>query len=406
MANILVTPSANIKQEPCVAVNYLSPNIMVATATDFLTGPPATGVYRSLDGGMTWNSTILPFPAGFTGATSCVISYSFPTTFIVAAYVFQPGLNGTAIVYRSTDNGATFSPPIIVAPGYGTFTNNAEVNLNTDKSQASPFLGFVYLTYTHQVNIDIVGGSVTFFQRSVDGGLTWQTPVLISPEADYVTRSDVTAGFTGIVYVAYITLSPTVTFKVRRSTNGGVSFDAAVSVSNVVLVPTVLPVPGYAFLVLTSANIASDTSSTPTNGNVYAVWQDNRLGYADVFLSRSLNDGLTWSAPIKVTNAPAGSQNFFPSIDVSPKTGEIKIIYYSNQLNGFLLDVFLSQSTDGGFTFINTRITTTSFDPNAGSTGPAQSIGNYIDISIAPPSQYVAVWTDTRTGSQKIFAGI
>ncbi|MFC5653482.1 exo-alpha-sialidase [Paenibacillus solisilvae] len=405
MVNVLVTPSANIKQEPSVAVNYLSPNIMVATATDFLNGPPATGVYRSLDGGMTWNSTILPFPAGFTGATSNVVAYAFPTTFIVAAYVFSPALNGSAVIYRSTDNGATYSAPTIAAPGYGTFTNNAEVNLTIDKAQASSFLGFVYLTYTHQVNIDIVGGSVIFFQRSVNAGVTWQTPVLISNEADYVSRSQTAVGFTGIVYVAYITLSPTVTFKVRRSLNGGVSFEPTVSVSQVDLVPTTLPVPGYAFLVLTSANIATDTSSMPTNGNVYAVWQDNRLGYADIFLSRSVNDGLTWSTPIRVTNAPAGSQNFFPSIDVSPKTGEINIIYYSNQLNGFLLDVFLSQSTDGGLNFINTRITTTSFDPNAGSAIPTASIGNYITVSVIPPSQRVAVWTDTRTGQQKIFAG-
>lgn len=191
----------------------------------------------------------------------------------------------------------------------------------------------------------------------------------------------------------------------RRSLDGGATFETPVNVADVVPVPQVLPVPGYAFRVLTFPAISTDRSVGPNNGAVYAVWQDNRLGYADIFLSKSSDEGLSWSEPVSVTNAIPGSQNFFPAIDVDPLTGEITIIYYSNQLSGYYLDVFVARSNDGANTFTNTRITTTSFDPNAGSSTPTPLIGDYIDVAAVPPGGFIGVWVDTRTGTQTIFAG-
>ncbi|MED4051956.1 exo-alpha-sialidase, partial [Priestia megaterium] len=63
----------------------LQTNIMVAVATDDTTGSPRTGLYRSLNGGATWTTTLLPLPTGFTGAEAAAVAYKFPTTFIVTA---------------------------------------------------------------------------------------------------------------------------------------------------------------------------------------------------------------------------------------------------------------------------------------------------------------------------------
>ncbi|KAF6580605.1 exo-alpha-sialidase, partial [Paenibacillus sp. EKM208P] len=49
--NFQVTPSGLPKFEPSVAVNLLNPNIVVAVAVDFSSGPPLIGLYRSLDAG-------------------------------------------------------------------------------------------------------------------------------------------------------------------------------------------------------------------------------------------------------------------------------------------------------------------------------------------------------------------
>ncbi|MDF2922729.1 MAG: hypothetical protein K0R57_1643 [Paenibacillaceae bacterium] len=404
--NFQVTPSGTPKFEPAIAVNLLSPNIMVATSVFVQGTVPMTGAYVSFDGGATWSVNILPLPAGFAGAEAQYVAYGFPTNFFISAHAFTvDGLNGTTIVYRSFDNGITFEPPIIVAPGYGVYTNNDETLIDVDNAQASPFRGNLYLAYNHQINITVNPRSVFFFQRSLDNGATWEQPKLLSDPLSIIERPDIAVGLTGIIYGGWITTTPATQFLLRRSFDGGANFTDTVPVANVVLVPTVLPVPGYGFRVLTFPNLSADRTTLAFSGRLYAVWQDYRLGYSDIFISISNNQGTTWSTPKSVTGAPPGSQNFFPALDVDPLMGVVNIIYYTNRVNGFLLDVFTARSIDGGSVFFNQRVTTQSFNPNEGSPTPVTVIGDYIDIKTVTPSGYIGVWTDTRTGSQTIFAG-
>ncbi|WP_217558318.1 sialidase family protein [Paenibacillus sp. GbtcB18] len=406
MPNFQVNASGNPKQEPSLAVNLLDANIMIATATDFTLGPPLTGVYRSQDAGVNWTNSFLPLPPGFTGAEAAFAAYGFPNLFLIVAHVFPGNSSGTIAVYRSTDNGLSFSAPIIVNPGYGTFINDDWTKVFYDNSQSSPYLGSAYVTYNRQYNVDAGGFSVATFQRSLDGGITWEAPLILSNVMRNTERPDVGIGLQGDLYFAWIDTTTPAACYIRRSLDGGESFGPPILVSGVSVVPLVLPVPGYAFRVLTCSNIMADTALvSPGRGNIYAVWQDFRQGYADVFLSRSLDQGLTWSAPVPITASPAGAQNFFPAITVSPKTGTITVIYYTNRLNGFDLDVYAAQSRDGGSTFTNLRVTTTSFNPNGDDPIPTPLIGDYIDVDTVPPDNFYAVWTDTRTGSQTTWGG-
>ncbi|MFC3802225.1 sialidase family protein [Cohnella sp. GCM10012308] len=403
--NFQVTPAGFPKFEPSVAVNLLIPGIMVAVSVDTSSGSPMTGLYRSLDGGNSWSNATLPLPAGFTGAEAPTVAYGFPNTFVVAAHAFPGASDGTTIFYISTDNGVTFSPPKIVAPGFGTYINNDETNVTVDVGQSSPYLGNIYVTYNHQFNVANGGNSTAFLQRSIDNGATWNTTILLSSESNQVERPEVAVSLTGIVYAAWVTVNPSYNYIIRRSLDGGATFEAPVLVANVVPVPNPLPVPNYNFRVLTFASISTDRSIGPFTEDVYAVWQDNRQGYADIFMSKSTDQGQHWSVPVPITGAPAGSQNFFPSVDVDPLTGVVNIIYYSNQVDGFDLDVFVARSINGGATFTNTRITNTSFNPNGSSPTPVPLIGDYIDIISVPPGGYIGVWMDTSPGSQTIFAG-
>ncbi|MED4003658.1 sialidase family protein [Priestia aryabhattai] len=379
---------------------------MVAVSTDTTSGVPQIGLYRSLDGGANWSVTQLPLPTGFTGAEDAAVCYKFSTTFIVTAHAFIGTGSGTTFAYISTDNGQTFGSPFIVGPGYGTYINNDKTNITIDNSQVSPFLGNAYVVYNRQFNINNYSGSAAFLSRSSNGGNTFSSTILLSNEKDTVQRPDVTVGITGIVYAGWITTNQGSAFYIKRSFDGGLTFDAnPITVSNVVLVPQVLPVPGYGFTVLTFANLATDRSNGPNSGNIYAVWQDNRLGYSDVFLSKSVDRGATWSTPVSITGAPQGSQNFFPAIDVDPLLGVVNVVYYTNRLDNFNLDVFIARSIDGGNIFTNQRVTTTSFNPNGTSPTPAPLIGDYIDVESVAPGGYIATWADTRTGSLTIFAG-
>jgi hypothetical protein len=73
----------------------------------------------------------------------------------------------------------------------------------------------------------------------------------------------------------------------------------------------------------------------PSNGNLYAVWQDSRFSafaYDEVAFSMSSDGGFTWSAPIKVNqtpdniNFPLREQAFLPSVEVA--NGVVGVTYY------------------------------------------------------------------------------
>ncbi|MBB3110245.1 hypothetical protein FHS18_002312 [Paenibacillus phyllosphaerae] len=406
--NFPVTAPGLPEFEPAIAVNLLNPAIMIAVAVDTNNpgNTPQTGVYRSVDGGANWTTIhILPLPAPFTSAEAPFVAYAFPNTFYVTAHAFDTTSDGTCIVYKSTNNGTDFDPPVIVNRGYGSYINNDETLVTVDNGQSSPYFGNVYVSYNHQFNVQNNGNSTAFVNRSNNGGTTWDQPDLLSSESTRVERPDVTVNLVGQVYGAWITNAPTTNFIVRRSDDGGTTYNQQVIVSPVVLVPTVLPVPNYAFRVLTFANIATDNSVGPFTNRVYAVWQDFQLGYSDIFMSISNDRGQSWSVPVSITNATPGSQNFFPAIDVDPLLGVVNVIYYSNQLNGFDLDVFVARSINGGATFTNSRVTTTSFSPNGSSPTPVPIIGDYIDIISVPPGGYIGIWTDLRNGSLQIYCG-
>ncbi|MCK4410124.1 MAG: T9SS type A sorting domain-containing protein, partial [Candidatus Eisenbacteria sp.] len=74
--------------------------------------------------------------------------------------------------------------------------------------------------------------------------------------------------------------------------------------------------------------------------------------------------------------------------------------------SNFLMDLYLTQSFDGGLTFEpNVRVTTVSSDPTAGS-GRAGLIGEYTGLAASSSSCVHPVWTDTREGHQDVYTSI
>jgi hypothetical protein len=400
MVNVQISPNSNTQFEPTIAVNWLNPSVMVVVAVDFRAGPPNIGLYKSIDAGATWSTTLLPLPTGFAGIESPHIDYIFPNSFVVAAHAFDSnGLSGTIVTYTSNDNASSFGPPVIVNQGFGQFVNDDQVVVVSDKAGSSPFFGSIYTGYTHDYNTQFTPGNTIFFNRSQNGGNTYSGPILISSVSEFEEFPGIAITLNGILIVGWITQPPGVSqFIIRTSRDGGATFAVEIMITSVVVVPS--PLPGYQFRCLTFPAMSADISNVPTTqGNVYAVWQDFREGYSDIFLSISTNFGKDWGTPKPIANSPVGSQNFFPAITVSPTDGAVFVSYYTNRVNPPNLDVFLATSRDGGKTFTNTRITTTSF-----SVAGLIVIGDYIGNAIVPQTdRLVCVWTDTRTGTENIW---
>lgn len=411
MANIQVTPSGP-QQEPSIALNTLDQTTVIVTTNDLRSGNNMSTVYRSINSGASYTQMLMSPPVGFAASGDAFAAYGYPNVFLVAATALNvnPVRDSSIIVYRSTNNGASFSTPIIVNQGFGTAVYNDKPAIEIDTANGSPYLGQAYIAFTRYFNN--FQSSETLFQRSLDQGVTWSVPILLTNQVQGVTSfgSTIAIGPQGDIYVGWMQYGPgTPQFLMRRSVDGGITFGPIITISTVSLVPTPLPVPTFGFRVLTIAYLAVDISPFNGEGIVYAVWQDNRTGNAHIYMSRSTDRGLSWSTLRQVDDSPAVSQNFLPNLTVSRDNGGVRVMYYTNRLTTTLLDVYLAESNDAGSTFLpNRRITSVSFDPNADpSIGvPTPSIGDYNGLVVRASGTPIIVWMDTRTGSQNIFEDV
>lgn len=404
MANVLVTNYSS--NEPYVSVHVANPSKILVVNNTVIPAP--MGYNISSDGGRTFLSFSLVLPPPFNAAVDPTSDSYTPNIFLIGGLVgvFKCGVSqnvSSVCVWKSVDFGMNFVPKISASAGR-TFQYDKPV-LTIDKL-STRFKGTAYIA-VQAINLNGTNSRISF-QFSSNTGDTWSTPVDISPILS--EGAAVVTDRNGVVYVSWLTrvTVTTANFIVRRSLDGGRTFQNQVQVVSLNLIPNEkLPVPTWDFRVPTFSFLAADvTTGLSTSGRIYAVWQSFNNGVSQIFLSFSLDSGNTWQAPVRVDNSPANAQNFFPAITVAPDTGTVSIIFYSNRQDPARakLDVFLAQSINGGRTFINTRVTDVSFDPNNGALGGRRTfIGDYISVASLGGAINYSVWTDTRNGFSQIF---
>lgn len=424
--------------EPSAASDPTHPHRLVVgfedALNDFLAFDFAPGVARSTDGGRTWlapaGGANLPNPPGFTWGNRSLATYLAAGNLAVSwglgdvLYVSTLGFHdnsfppnndcsgGGLYIYRSKDSGKTWTLPARgpAVPNTQTIFRDKEY-IATDANPASRFAGHLYMAWDDDVYSGCPQNFPGNFLRrdisfsvSTDGGTTWARPIvlatgcLIAPVPAVAINGD-------IFVVWYDCNGLDVRQMVRKSTNGGVSFLPAVAAASS-LRPLPNPLVGSSFRV-PAAFPAIATS--PTNANaVYVTWSsDNGPNQADVFVSRSLDGGTTWSpTPVRVNDDPLGNprDQFFPWITAGVD-GAVLVMWGDDRLDlvnpgGKLYDIFMAQSVNNGRSFgPNVRVSTVSSDPDLDGFGGA-FIGDYFGLAAAG----VPVWGDTRNGNLDIFA--
>ena len=98
---------------------------------------------------------------------------------------------------------------------------------------------------------------------------------------------------------------------------------------------------------------------------------------------------------------PVGNLDASTSMDVDPKTGYIYIVFYDRRhFPDNRTDVYLAYSTDGGTSFVNTKINESTFTPSS-----MVFLGDYNDIS-AYDNQIRPIWTQMDKAGTSIWTAL
>jgi hypothetical protein len=367
----------------------LDPNIVVAAWRDFRLGYLEPDVVRrigysySVDGGLTWSeSQLLPDPnPDHISQSDPVVTCDMEGNFYISSTSRQPvnGYNREMLLYKSTDNGQTFSLHAIAVPGSGGAGEDKEwlfcdpVPDNTTYNQ----LMIVWRSFGPSYGIR--------FRKSDIGGENWSDTKIVS---DYFSGQGaiVTTGVNGEIVVVWKDEG----IKMDRSFDGGETFGEDEEIST------------YAWDNYGSFPfICTDYSDSETRGNIYLVWADNRYDDDDVWFQRSLDGGATWLPyPIRVNDVTTYDQ-FWPVVRCDTN-GRVFVIYYDDRDFPGIYEAWLAWSDDAGDTWTNALLSDQALYFNM----PNSNVrfGDYIGLD-AYTDKIVPVWTDDRTGdyNQEIY---
>ena len=164
---------------------------------------------------------------------------------------------------------------------------------------------------------------------------------------------------------------------------------------------------------------AAGTMAIGPNDELYVVWADNRNGdefpyptfvsnvdgscpeglntSTDVFVSKSVDGGVTWSPPMKITQDPPNFDNWFPWVAVG-ENGWVWVVYYDRRVSGdnTLTDAWVAVSKNGGATWREYRVSEESSDFFNAFFGTPRFIGDYNGIAVAHKWVAFPFWTDSR----------
>jgi hypothetical protein len=372
-----------------------------------------TGFSRSTDGGATFTDggTLPTSSVGDAGDPVLARSNSTGRLFFATLQFSSTPVNGIA-VFHSDDNGVTWSAPVQGAPG-----KPASSSFNQDKEWiavdnfSGGGNGNAYL-----VERDFGSGNGIYFFRSTDNGNTFGPSggtLIAAAGSGNVQGAFVTVGADHAVYVFYFDNSTaTQSLKVRKSTDQGLTFGAPVTL--VTLATTAsngdLGLTGIRQGTTTASGFRSNTfphaAVNPANGNLYVTYNSRGAGTdkADVFFVQSTNGGATWSAPVKVNDDATTTDQWQPTLAVTPDGSKLGIFYSSRQedpTGNNLFKYYGRIATISGATVTfapSFAISDTASLPEFGRDSVVNSVymGDY-NTAYATPGAFEVSWSDNRS---------
>ena len=301
------------------------------------------GTAVSRDDGRTWTRALLPGttvnstpPGPELAASDPSVAYdAVHGIWLVGTLTIESNFSHVYVA-RSTD-GLHWSGPVDAADGPVLDKDW----IACDNGATSPFRGRCYLEYTDDDK------NITVSQFSTDGGQTWSPAAKAGPFL-VGTQPVIEPNGTLVVVAGDYSDERALTgaMVALRSTDGGSTFTRNT-------VSDLQAADNSPMRAISLPSLDADS-----NGTIYATWADCRFRTGcpqnDLVLSTSA-DGLTWTAPTRVTTGAGGA--FIPGLAADPAhPGHLAVVYahYSgacSQSGPCLLGMSVVQTRDGGKTW-------------------------------------------------------
>src|SRR5215475_12991155 len=356
-----------------------------------------TGFARSTNGGATFTDggTLPTNPNGDAGDPVMARNEATGRIYFSTLQFSNSGID----VFRSDDNGATWAAPVQGAPGKTGFQDKEWITVD---NFAGAGASNVYL-----VARDFGAGNGIYFFRSTDNGATFGPSggTLITPGSQ---GAFVVVGPDHSVYVFWYAGT---TLQMRKSTDQGVTFGAPV------IVFSGLVGGGNGDLALTGIRQGTTTPSgfrsnefphaavNPDTGNIYVTFANNPAGVdkADIFVAQSIDGGATWGLPVKVNDDATTTDQWQPTLAVTPDGANLGIFYYSRQEDpaNNLFKFYGRTASISGSTLTFTpsfAISDVASLPEFGRDSVVNPtyMGDY-DQAVGTPGAFHVVWADNRS---------
>lgn len=367
------------------------------------TNGPGSGqrMWRSSNGGATWVES-----QPLTGGGTCcdpTVSWSTDGTKAYTSALVNCGTSCGIRFYRSDDNGNLWGdndPGTSVPPPVTIVASGSDKQfIHVDAHPTSPYKDRIYLCW-HESNVQK-------FARSSDFGVTFTNTGTVDGGARAV-GCDVSSDTAGNVYYFYPTfesgdVGTRNQIRVAKSTDGGATFQAAVTVA------ANNDGFNYALPSMETRKVAkivqadTDTSGGPFNNSVYAIWPDitaventsnPAANHSIVRVAYSRDGGATWSTTSPHSLADVNTvDRYQPSLKVD-RLGRVHVIYYDTARSPArtAVDLYYNVSYDGAQTWSTPRRVSAELSPNINDNF---EFGDYSHMD-GVLDNIIAIYTDNR----------
>lgn len=260
---------------------------------------------------LTWSS----------GASECPHIAIDSSDVIHLVWEETPPLNNEEIYYKKSANGGTtWSAPMRL-----TWTSTMSMNpyIAVDSSR-------IHVVWNENLIVSENPNFELIYKQSADGGATWSAPKRLTYSTGGSMAYSLVVDSSSVIHVVYVDNTPgnNEIFH-KRSTDGGTTWSPPKRMT------------------WNSGSSETPRMAVDSGNNIHLIWSNFISSAADIFYKQSTDNGLTWSAPKRLTWS--ANSAFNPSFAADSGSG-LYIAWDEGATSNH--EIYFKNSADSGTTWL------------------------------------------------------